>query len=126
MPQPIRDLYRSANGDRWFLVRDDGGPVQSESVTVSVTDPIEAERVSCSFSVWHGKNDNFISRVDASTQSAIAPLCDCAEHHGLKPVAASFLQSKATSRQTSRPTVIVTLPSVQVSAAPQPRRPSRQ
>jgi hypothetical protein len=24
MAQPIRELYRSANGDRWSLIRDDG------------------------------------------------------------------------------------------------------
>jgi hypothetical protein len=24
MPQPTRELYRSANGDRWSLIRDDG------------------------------------------------------------------------------------------------------
>ena len=24
MPPPTRDLYRSANGDRWSVVRDDG------------------------------------------------------------------------------------------------------
>ena len=24
MPPPTRELYRSANGDRWSLIRDDG------------------------------------------------------------------------------------------------------
>ena len=41
MPIATRDLYRSANGDRWLLVRDDGGRV----IVRHEANPASGERV---------------------------------------------------------------------------------